>query len=69
MKTSSWDSFQIAIVLAVGTLITLRSLARCATITWTNTSGGNWSVANILHFHRLGVSWHSKSGVYRSYEN
>ena len=46
MKTSPWDSFQIAIVLAVLSLLTSGSLAHAATITWTNTSGGNWSVAN-----------------------
>ena len=30
---------------AVLSLLTLGSLAHCAAITWTNTSGGNWSVA------------------------
>ena len=33
-------------LLAVLSLLTLGSLAHCATITWTNTSGGNWSVAS-----------------------
>ena len=45
MKTSPSDSFQIAIVLAVLLLLTSGSLAHAATVTWTNTSGGNWSVA------------------------
>ncbi len=46
MKTSPKNSVQIVIVLAVLSLLTLGSLAHCATITWINTSGGNWSVAS-----------------------
>src|ERR1019366_6496748 len=46
MKTSPRNSARIAILLAVLSLLTLGSLARGATITWTNTSGGNWSVAS-----------------------
>ena len=46
MKTSLSDSIQIVIVVAVATLLTVGNLANAATITWTNTSGGNWSVTN-----------------------
>ena len=46
MKTSPRNSFQIVILLAVLTLMTLGGVACCATITWTNTSGGNWSDTN-----------------------
>jgi hypothetical protein len=36
----------ISILLAALALLAIGHLAHSATITWTNTSGGNWSVTN-----------------------
>jgi hypothetical protein len=45
MKTSQPKFFQPAALLTALGLLALVSQTYCATITWTNSSGGNWSVA------------------------
>src|ERR1039458_2141149 len=45
MKTHPSNSINLLRMLAALWLLSIGGLAHCATITWTNTSGGNWSVA------------------------